>query len=205
MVKHALVESTLEVPDGVELKLSGKTVTVSGEKGTNTRDFSSAHAVNMEYDESTRTFRAWAEFPRKKTAALVHTVTAHVNNMILGVKEGFQYHMLVVHAHFPPSVRLPGETVYYEKKPVKLGEKQVAVEAFLGEHSPRISKIHGDVTIKVEGDRVIVSGTDKEAVAQTCANIQLSTKIKKKDPRVFQDGVFVFKKMVGDKVVWELK
>ncbi len=44
-------------------------------------------------------------------------------------------------------------------------------------------------------DTVIVEGIDIEAVAQTAANIQQATKIKKKDIRVFMDGIYVFEKI----------
>jgi len=52
----------------------------------------------------------------------------------------------------------------------------------------------------VKGDDIIVEGINIENVGQTAANIQLATKIKDKDPRVFQDGIYVYEKHIGDVV-----
>ena len=47
------------------------------------------------------------------------------------------------------------------------------------------------VSNKVE---VTVSGIDKEAVGQTAANIERCTTVKKRDRRVFQDGIYLLNK-----------
>ncbi len=41
---------------------------------------------------------------------------------------------------------------------------------------------------------MIVTGINKESVGQTVANIEQATKIKSRDPRVFQDGIYVVAK-----------
>src|SRR6266480_4281672 len=52
---------------------------------------------------------------------------------------------------------------------------------------------HFPVTVKVDvkGEDISVEGIDLKSVSQTAANIQDSTKIKKKDLRVFLDGIYV--------------
>ncbi|MHA1734604.1 MAG: 50S ribosomal protein L6 [Promethearchaeota archaeon] len=206
MVKYAYLEQTLEIPPEVDFKLEGKVVSIKGEMGTNVRDFSHAREVDLTYDADKRLFRVYADFPRKRTIAKLRTIKGHVNNMVLGVTRGFTYYMKMVHAHFPHTVKVPGQTVQVGKKrTIKLEGDAVAIENFLGERAPRMTKKVGDVDIKVTKEDVIVSGIDKEAVGQTCANIQLRTKIKKKDPRIFQDGIYVYKKMLGDEVIWEVK
>jgi large subunit ribosomal protein L6 len=42
-----------------------------------------------------------------------------------------------------------------------------------------------------------VQGISLEDVSQTAANIQNSTKIRRKDPRVFLDGIYVYEKHEG--------
>ncbi len=43
-------------------------------------------------------------------------------------------------------------------------------------------------------DEIIVSGPDIEKVGQTAANIEQSTKyLKRKDKRVFQDGIYALR------------
>jgi large subunit ribosomal protein L6 len=108
-------------------------------------------------------------WPDKKTEATVGTIYSHIQNMI----------------HFPMSI--------------KIQENQVIIENFFGERRPRRASIFGDVQITVEDDDVIIQGINLEAVTQTAANIQQATHIKKKDPRVFLDGIYVYERNEGMK------
>ena len=47
------------------------------------------------------------------------------------------------------------------------------------------------------GEDVVVQGPSLEDVSQTAANIELSTKIKNKDQRVFLDGLYIYSKEEG--------
>jgi large subunit ribosomal protein L6 len=42
-----------------------------------------------------------------------------------------------------------------------------------------------------------VQGINLEDVSQTAANIQNATKVKKKDPRVFLDGIYIYEQLEG--------
>jgi len=68
------------------------------------------------------------------------------------------------------------------------------IENFLGERNPRKASIVEGVKVTAKGDDVTVSGIDKEKVGQTVANIERATKVKKRDIRVFQDGVYLISK-----------
>jgi large subunit ribosomal protein L6 len=118
--------------------------------------------------------------PRKKEAALVNTITAHVRNMIKGVSEGFTYKLKIVFVHFPMTVRVQG--------------KVFVIQNFIGERQDRYADIAGDARVTVEGEDVIVEGVDIEEVSQTAANIQQACKIRKKDLRKFLDGIYVYSK-----------
>ncbi|MEM3690235.1 MAG: 50S ribosomal protein L6, partial [Candidatus Micrarchaeia archaeon] len=61
----------------------------------------------------------------------------------------------------------------------------------IGEKKPRVASIVGDTKVEVKGSEIFVSGVDKEAVGQTCANICSATCIRNKDSRVFQDGIYL--------------
>lgn len=172
-----IVENSVSVPDDVNLSLDGDKVAVTGTNGTVVRDFSHAN-LNLEYQEGA--LRIWAENPRKKQAALVNTVTSHVNNMIKGVTEGFTYRLKIVFIHFPLNIQIRGN--------------RVIINNFVGEQKARVAKILENVSVSVEGDDIIVNGNDIERVAQTAANIQESTKIRNKDLRKFLDGIYIYKK-----------
>jgi len=174
------VSRTIEVPDDITLSLVGKTISVKGEKGNLTRDFSYA-TVAIEGDG--KTVRISAKWPRKKEAALVGTIYSHINNMIIGVTKGYSYKMKIVFSHFPISVKLQG--------------KSVLIENFTGERRPRIVKILGDVKVKIEPEDIIIQGVNLEDVSQTAANIEQSTKVRRKDPRVFLDGIYTYERNEG--------
>ena len=65
------------------------------------------------------------------------------------------------------------------------------IKNFLGEKQPRKTRIVGNTKLEVKGQEVTVSGCDKDAIGATIANLRTATKIKDKDPRVFQDGLYV--------------
>jgi len=174
------VSRTIQVPDDVEVSLDGRKVTVKGPKGVLTRDFSHA-PILMRADG--KDVRIWAEWPRKKEAALVGTLCSHIQNMITGVKKGFTYKLKVVFSHFPISV--------------KLTDKMILVENFTGERNPRKAKVVGDVQVKIQSEDVIIQGTNLEDVSQTAANVEQATKVKRKDPRIFLDGLYVYEREEG--------
>ena len=172
-----VVQNTIEIPDNVTLGLDGRKVSVSGERGRVVRDFSHAR-LDMERVGST--LRIWAVNPRKREASLVNTISAHVNNMIKGVTQGFTYRLKIVFVHFPMTVRVQG--------------RRLVIQNFIGERKDREAKIVGDVKVSVEKEDVIVEGVDIEEVAQTAANIQQACRIRRKDLRKFLDGIYVYSK-----------
>jgi large subunit ribosomal protein L6 len=179
-VRAIEISENVQVPDDVEVSLEGKRFTVKGPKGTLVRDFSFA-PISMKLNGRTICIRA--EWPRKKEASLVGTLRSHVQNMITGVRKGFTYKVKIVFSHFPISVKLKGKTVL--------------IENFTGERSPRKAKIIGDVQVKIQSEDVFVQGIDLEAVSQTAANIEQATRVKRKDPRIFLDGLYVYERSEG--------
>ncbi len=171
---------SVEFPENVRVRVEGRVITVEGEKGTLTRDFSH---VPISIQLEGRQVRVQANWPRKRENALVGTVCSHLQNMIIGVTKGFTYKLKIVFAHFPISVKVKG--------------KDVLIENFMGERSPRIAKIVGDVKVVMKDEDIIVQGINIEEVSQTAANIQQATKIVRRDPRKFLDGVYVYEQLEG--------
>lgn len=174
------ISRTIQVPEGVTVSLEGQKITVKGAKGTLTRDFSH-FAVSLNADANT--VRVWAEWPRKKEAALVGTINSHIQNMITGVQKGFTYKIKIVFSHFPISA--------------KVQDKTVLIENFTGERRARRAKIIGDVKVKVEAEDILVQGLNLEDVSQTAANVETATRVRRKDPRVFLDGLYVYERNEG--------
>jgi len=174
------ISKTIQVPDNVDFSMDGKKISFKGAKGSLTRDFSFAPVA---IEGEGKNIRVWAKWPRKKEAALVGTVYSHIQNMITGVTKGYSYKLKIVFSHFPISV--------------KVQDKTVLIENFTGERRPRRVKTLGDVKIKVEAEDVIVEGVNLEDVSQTAANIEQATRVRRKDPRVFLDGIYVYERNEG--------
>ena len=174
------ISKTIQVPDNVDVNMDGKKISFKGEKGSLTRDFSFA-PIGIEGEG--KSIRIWAKWPRKKEAALVGTIHSHIQNMITGVTKGYPYKLKIVFSHFPISVKVQGKTIL--------------IENFTGERKERRVKTLGDVKIKIEPDDIIVEGANLEDVSQTAANIEQATRVRRKDPRVFLDGIYVYEKNEG--------
>ena len=180
MMVQLMEVKAVKVPDNVEVRVDGRVVEVRGEKGRLVRDFSSI-PVSIRFEDGE--VRVEALWPRRREKALVGTVASHIRNMIIGVTEGFTYKLKIVYSHFPISVKVDGD--------------KVIIENFTGERGKRIAKIMGDTKVIVKGEDIIVQGINIEDVGQTAANIEQATKIKKKDPRVFLDGIYIYERSRG--------
>tara|TARA_B100000886_G_scaffold228492_1_gene159345 strand:- start:343 stop:882 length:540 start_codon:yes stop_codon:yes gene_type:complete len=178
MVKIDRVERVVEIPEEVTASIEGDTVTITGPKGSLSREFvSSRHEILQEGGA----IIVRIDIPRRKESALAGTWQAHMNNMVKGVTEGFTYTLKALYSHFPMTLAVKGN--------------QFVVNNYFGERVPRHANILSGVEVKVQNKtEVLVTGIDKEAVGQTAANIERSTTVKKRDRRVFQDGIYLIDK-----------
>ncbi len=180
MSTEAVQQTSIEMPEGVSVSLKGRLLSIRGKLGEAKKEFDKIN-VNISADGNRVVISPFSK--KKKDNVIINTVTSIINNMVTGVTKGYTYRVKVVYAHFPITVKTKG--------------KQVLVENFVGERSPRVSEILGDCKVTVEGDDVIVKGVSLEDVGQTAANIELATKIKRKDQRIFLDGLYIYHKEQG--------
>ena len=168
--------STLEIPNGISVVLEDRIISVKGNLGVIKKDFTKLPAF-LTIENNIVKIQPYGT--RRKDFAISKTAQSIISNMIKGVQNGYKYKMKVVFAHFPITVKVKDGKVY--------------VENFFGERKARVSKIVGeDTKVTIEGDDVVISGPHLEHVSQTAANIELSTRVKNKDQRVFLDGVYVY-------------
>jgi len=169
-----------ELPSGVTASLEGRTLIIKGKLGEAKKTFEKIN-VNMTIEGNKVVVVPFST--KKKDNVVVNTVIRLIHNMATGVTKGYTYRLKVVYAHFPISVKTKADTVL--------------VENFVGERSPRVAQVVGGCKVTTEGDDVIVKGVSLEDVSQTAANIELATKIKRKDQRIFLDGVYTYHKEEG--------
>jgi large subunit ribosomal protein L6 len=164
----------VNIPDGVKASLDGMHLRVTGPKGQLSR--------NVRFPQVTVTCDGKevviaTESRRKEITAMVGTLEAHTKNMFRGVTEGYEYRMKVVYSHFPIQLKLQGN--------------KLEIANFLGEKKARFARIEQGVTAKVGSDEVVLTGIDRELVGTSAANIEHATHIRDRDPRVFQDGIYM--------------
>jgi len=170
------LQRTVSIPDQVSVQIEGRTVKVKGPLGSLQEDLSHL-PVSIDVDDNK--VRLETSWPRKREIGMLGTAAAHVRNMLKGVTQGYRYELRTVYAHFPVTVKVDEKA------------KVLKIENFTGEKTPRYAKIVEGVKVDVKGEDISVEGIDLKSVSQTAANIQDSTKIRKKDLRVFLDGIYV--------------
>ncbi len=173
----AMVEKRVSISEDVEVSFDGSVMVVKGPKGE-VRKTMEYPGVTVRKDGSEIVMGA--ENPKKRQWAIIGTYEAHTKNMIKGVSVGFEYKMKVIYSHFPMGVKVEQSTI--------------SVENYLGEKVPRKTRIVGGCEVKVKGTEITITGNNIEEVGQTAANIEQLTKVKNKDPRVFQDGIYLIEK-----------
>ena len=176
----AFMESIIELPQGVQAQIQGSKVTIKGPKGEVSKQFK---ALGISFKAEGNKLKISAEKDSKKEKKLMNSIEAHLNNMIEGSQKEYVYKLAIVYAHFPLTA---------VKK-----ENKVEIMNFLGSKKARTAKIVGKTTVEIKGKDITVKGSNKEEVGQTAANIEQLTRLKDKDRRVFQDGIFITSK--GDK------
>jgi len=165
------------IPKGVSAVLHNNTLTITGPKGKVSREFvGPRHRILIESESIVLECSSM----RKKDRALLGTWNGHILNMITGVMHEFEYRMKIIYSHFPIKVSTKGNLV--------------VIENFLGEKVPRYAEAAPGVRVEVKGDTITLRGVDIEALGMTAARIEYATKIKRKDPRVFQDGIYIVAK-----------
>jgi large subunit ribosomal protein L6 len=171
------VSEEISVAKGITADLKDGVLTMKGAKGTISRNFTHPR-VRMALSGGKITVEARDVSRREK--ALVGTWAAHARNMMRGVNEPYLYRMKAVYAHFPIKMSVKGA--------------ELLIENFLGEHHPRRAQLLGDTKVTVKGQELELVGTNLELVGQTAANIENATRVRNRDPRVFQDGIFITSK-----------
>ena len=149
----------IPLPPEVEVSLDGRRVTVHGPRGTLARELPPDITVRQE-DGELRVERPDDERSHRALHGLTRSL---VNNMVVGVTQGFQKELEIVGVGYRAAAQGP-----------------TTLELALGfSHPVRVEAPEG-VTFEVPAPtRITVRGIDKEAVGQVAANIR---KLRKPEP-----------------------
>lgn len=161
--------TSIGIPDGVKVSAQQGVVKCTGPKGEIVKAFKPKDLkIIVEGQKIT------VSSPDRSMA---NTVEAHLKNMFRGAKDGYVHKLKAIYSHFPLTLEVKG--------------KEILIKNFIGEKQPRKAKVVGSTKVEPKGQEVTVSGPSKEDVGQTIANLKTATKIRKRDSRVFQDGLYL--------------
>lgn len=170
-------QATAEIPQGVEITVDGKTVTVKGPKGVLSKDFGNPSYNHLVLIEKNSGISISVARDKRKMKAIVGTIRAHINNMVLGVTDGFRYTMKILYSHFPITAEVKGDEIH--------------IKNFLGEKGARIARISGKTDVKISKDELTLAGINIEDIGQTAQRIEQACRLSGKDRRIFHDGIFL--------------
>ena len=151
----------ISVPDGVEVAVHGRSVTVEGPKGK--LAWTHRPEVSVSYDESTRMIVVQRSGEERQARALHGTTRALIANMVEGCAKGYEKSLEVYGVGY--GLQVQGQRVLLS----------------VGFASPRGFDIPEGVTVTVQapqarGDsepaRFTVSGPDKQAVGEFAAELR---------------------------------
>jgi large subunit ribosomal protein L6 len=149
----------ITVPSGVDVNVAGTKVTVKGPKGQLEHDLIGGVAVERDGDTLTVT-RVDDSRSNRSLHGLQRTL---VNNMVVGVSEGFTKELEIVGVGYRAT-----------------SQGQDAIELALGFSHPVKVKAPAGITFEVPAPtRIVVRGFDKQLVGQVAADIR---KIRKPEP-----------------------
>ncbi len=167
----------IEIPEEVNADIQENRLIVKGEKGENQREF---NVRGLDFQKKDNFLIIGNKKATKKEKKRINTITSHIKNMLKGVEKGFEYQLKICSSHFPITVDIQ--------------EKEAIIKNFLGEKISRKVKIPSNVEVNINGDLITINSNNKESAGQAAANFERATKIKNRDRRVFQDGIFIINK-----------
>lgn len=171
------IEKTVQIPEGYQVELNGNEVVVKHQGKENKKVFVLPDSKMSKVGQEIKIVSLKAS---KKQSKLIGTAVAHIKNMFSGMNEEFEYKLEVCNVHFPMVLKVEGN--------------KLVIKNFLGETVDRVAEIVPRAKVEVKGNIVTVKSHDREAAGQTSANIEIATKIRCRDRRIFQDGIFMIEK-----------
>ena len=144
------------IPEGVEVKIEDRTIKVKGPKGELSFDF--GYKVDVKIDDEKGIVVEQKE-STKQGKAMWGTVRARINNLIIGVTEGFEK-------------RLELHGVGY-----KMAVQGNKLNLSLGYSHPINKEIPQGLEVSVDKESLIIKGADKQLVGEFAAETRRLRKV----------------------------
>lgn len=176
------ITEQLEIPSGISCEISGKILKFKKDGAELSRKIDIPGLVASSKDNKVI---LTCEKGNKKDFKTIKSYIAHLKNVFTGLQNEYVYRLESCNVHFPVTIKVEGD--------------RVVITNFLGEKTSRFAKILPGVKVEVKGQKITVTSSDKDLAGQTAANLEKATKIKCRDRRIFQDGIFLVERPAGAK------
>ncbi len=167
----------IELPDGINASINGQILLIKGSKGEAKREIKQSN-VSIILNNKKIIFKS--ESNTKESKKIIGSLIAHAKNMIKGSSQNHTYILKICSGHFPMNVSVSGN--------------KLIIKNFLGEKVQRVLQLKDGAEVKVEGDLIYVTSTNKEIAGQVSADIEQLTRRPGYDSRIFQDGCYIISK-----------
>lgn len=152
-------KAPIPVPAGVDITISGSSITVKGPKGTLTRELAPTITVTQNDGQ----LEVTRPDDQRDNRALHGLTRSLVSNMVVGVTDGFKKNLEIVGVGYRAEAQGPD-----------------AIRLALGFSHPVNVKAPAGITFDVPAPtQIVVNGIDKEVVGQVAADIR---SIRKPEP-----------------------
>ena len=167
---------SIPIKPEVKAEISENEIKVSGKLGENTRKFNDL-LINVKIDNNNIIIDSnKIKKLEKKAKKIEQTMATQIINDMNGVSKYYEIEMQVVSAHFP----ITAERI----------EDMFFIKNIIGERAKRSTKIIKNTKVEINNQKIKIYGINLDDVCQTAANIRKLCKIREKDSRVFQDGIY---------------
>jgi large subunit ribosomal protein L6 len=157
-------QAPITIPSGVDVTIDGNSITVKGPKGTLSRTIADSITVSrVDSEGAVATLSVTRPDDQRENRALHGLTRSLINNMVVGVTDGFRKSLEIVGVGYRAEAQGPD-----------------AVRLSLGYSHPVNVKAPDGITFDVPAPtQIIVNGIDKEVVGQVAADIR---SIRKPEP-----------------------
>ena len=154
----------ISIPSGVEISVDGNRVTVKGKEGVLTQEVNPSIIVNYDKDKAEMTFTIDEEYDPvnvslKQKQAYHGLYRALINNMVVGVSQGYEKKMELVGVGY------------------RVSNKGNLVEFSLGYTHSIFLQLPEEIKVETKAERnqnpqIILRSCDKQLLGQVCAKIR---------------------------------
>lgn len=177
-----LITESIEIPQGITCEYIEKTIFCKKDSLTLSRKID-IPKISVEVKGDSIILKS--EKANKNERKIISSYLKHIQNMFKGLNEKFTYKLEACNVHFPMTL--------------KIERNKLVINNFLGEKTPRYAEILPNVDVQIKGTSITITSHDKESAGQTLANFERSTKVKGRDRRIFQDGIFLISRPGDEK------